>query len=166
MKPDLPVREILKDNQDSILPLRRLPGLDLCRSLICVLMALDHATYLLWSEAREPSFLFWYGPFVSDEVLPETLIRLGSNLCAPGFFLLMGAGISMFAQNRRQLLWSEPAIQKHFVSRGILLIALQFTVENSLWSLKPNESWFNYVGVLYALGVSLRLAALCAGCQT
>lgn len=87
----------------------RFAGLDACRGLIMVGMALDHCVYLLWTGAREPSFLFWYGPFVSDETLPELVIRL---------------------------------------------------IANPLRTLKPDENWMNYVGVLSALGVSMALTGI------
>lgn len=137
----------------------RLTWLDLCRGLICVTMAIDHGTYLLWSGARESSFLSWYGPFTSDESVAETFIRLGSSLCAPGFFFLMGCGITFFAVSRQRMNWSGKTIVRHLALRGLVLIALQFCLENLLWSLKPNESWFNYVGVMYALGISMILSA-------
>ena len=138
----------------------RFAGLDACRGLIMVGMSLDHCVYLLWTGAREPSFLFWYGPFVSDETLPELVIRLIANLCAPGFFLLMGAGLTLFAAARRQQGWTEAAIGRHIAVRGTVLVALQFCVENPLWTLKPDENWMNYVGVLYALGVSMALTGI------
>lgn len=138
----------------------RFAGLDACRGLIMVGMALDHCVYLLWTGAREPSFLFWYGPFVSDETLPELVIRLIASLCAPGFFLLMGAGLTLFAAARRKQGWTEAAIGRHIAVRGAVLVALQFCVENPLWTLKPDENWMNYVGVLYALGVSMALTGI------
>lgn len=138
----------------------RFAELDICRGLIMVGMALDHCVYLLWSGAREPSFLFWYGPLLSDENLSELIIRFVSNLCAPGFFLLMGAGFALFAEARRGQGWSEAAIRRYGISRGLMLVALQFLVENPLWTLKPGENWLNYVGVLYALGVGLATTAV------
>ncbi|HND51230.1 MAG TPA: heparan-alpha-glucosaminide N-acetyltransferase domain-containing protein [Pirellulaceae bacterium] len=138
----------------------RFVGLDVCRGLIIVGMALDHCVYLLWSGAREPSFLFWHGPFTSDETTPEFLIRLFSSLCAPGFFLLMGTGLALFADARRRAGWTSAAIGRWIAVRGGVLVALQFAVENPLWTLKPGEYWLNYVGVLYALGASLLLASL------
>ncbi|MBN8248706.1 MAG: hypothetical protein J0L84_14860, partial [Verrucomicrobia bacterium] len=100
-------------------------------------MALTHAAYLLWVGAREPSFLFWHGPFVSDERWPEAAIRLLSGACSSGFFILMGAGISLYAHARREAGWNWPAIRRHFAIRGLVLMVLQFGVENMLWSLKP-----------------------------
>ena len=91
----------------------RLGGLDACRGLIMVGMALDHAVYLLWVGAREPSFLFWYGPFVSDETTPEFVIRMISSLCAPGFFLLLGAGLALFIESRRRVGWTDEIGRAH-----------------------------------------------------
>jgi uncharacterized membrane protein len=122
-------------------------------------MSLDHCVYLLWSAASEPSFLFWYGPFVSTETTPELAIRMISSLCAPGFFLLMGASLALFADARRRAGWSTAAIGRWIAVRGAVLVMLQFAVENPLWTLKPGEYWLNYVGVLYALGASLILVA-------
>src|SRR5687768_10877946 len=100
----------------------RLDFIDVCRGLLVVLMALDHAVYFLWSGAHESSFTFWHGPFVSEEGLGETVVRLLSNVSAPGFFLLLGAGLAFYARTRRKLGWTDRAIARHFVERGAVLI--------------------------------------------
>lgn len=138
----------------------RLDFVDVYRGVLIVLMALDHAVYFLWSGAHEHSFTFWHGPFVSNEGFGETVVRLLSNLSAPGFFLLLGAGLAFYARTRRKLGWTDQAIARHFVERGAVLIVLQFLIENPLWCLNPDASCMNYVGVLYALGAAMILAAI------
>jgi uncharacterized membrane protein len=138
----------------------RLDFVDSYRGLLCLLMALDHAVYFLWSGAHEHSFTFWYGPFSSQESVGETIVRMLSNLSAPGFFLLLGAGLAFYVRARRKLGWTDQAISRHFVERGAVLVVLQFFVENPLWCLNPSSACMNYVGVLYALGAAMILASL------
>lgn len=138
----------------------RLSYLDAYRGLLTVLMALDHAVYFLWSGATEHTFTFWNGPFESSETWPELVIRLASNLAAPGFFLLLGTCLVMFARGRQRLGWTDEAVSMHFVRRGALLVVMQFLVENPLWSFGSGAPWVNYVGVLFALGAAMICSAL------
>jgi uncharacterized membrane protein len=90
---------------------------------------------------------------------PLTFVtRLVTHLAAPGFFFLMGTGMTMLTQSRRQKGWTGWQITRHFLLRGTLLIFLQFTLENYAWSLK--ESLGIYFGVLYALGGVMIIGSL------
>jgi len=87
------------------------------------------------------------------------LTRWVTHLAAPGFFFLMGAGMVFFTRSRRSQGWSSRRIALHFAIRGLLLIALQFTLENFVWSLGGMVDQV-YFGVLYALGGGLILGTL------
>jgi uncharacterized membrane protein len=116
-----------------------------------VLMALDHAVYFV--AQKHPAGEHWAGPFpVYQSALPF-LTRLITHLAAPGFFLLMGAGMSLFARSRLAQGWRPQAIVRHFILRGAVLIALQFLVINRAWALSPG-GWEPdlYLGVIAALG--------------
>ena len=140
--------------------LHRLAHLDLLRGLIMLLMALDHAS--LFVAHVHPSE-FWAGPPPHYAGSAAFLTRFASHLCAPGFFFLTGAGMVLFARQRRRSGWSDEAVRKHYLLRGLLLVLLQLLVENPAWSLGSRaggESSFVYFGVLYGLGAAMIAGAI------
>lgn len=136
----------------------RLFPIDALRGLIIVLMALDHANHFI--AQQHSSGEYWGGPFpVYRDALPF-LTRLVTHLSAPGFFLLMGVGMALFASSRRKQGWSEWAVIRHFWIRGGLLIALQLLVVNRAWELSPGGWALDvYIGVLFALGGAMTLGS-------
>jgi uncharacterized membrane protein len=147
----------------------RILSLDAQRGLIMVLMAIDHAAFFV---AKHHPSEFWGLPLPQHPDWLSFMTRHVSHLCAPGFFLLMGAGVVLFADSRRERGWSEARIARHFVVRGVVLLLVQQLIENPAWiigSLVPNpDAWYfapNMAGepgplvlvlaVLTALGVSL-----------
>ena len=152
----------------------RFNALDAHRGLIMALMAIDHASYFI---ARAHSAEFWGVTLPSYPNAFWFFTRWVTHLCAPGFFLLMGVGMALFAVSRRKAGWSEHRITAFFVIRGILLILLQVFVENPAWSFgdkaaAPGAMTFRggipgagsgedlYLGVLYALGGTMVFWAL------
>jgi uncharacterized membrane protein len=136
----------------------RLWSVDALRGLLIVLMALDHANYFV--AQKHPAGEFWGGPFPVYDSPGPFLARLATHPAAPGFFFLMGCGMSLYAAGRRRRGWSEWAIARHFLVRGALLILLQFTLVNLAWSLTP-WGWTTetYAGVLFGLGAAMIFAA-------
>jgi len=68
----------------------------------------------------------------------------------------------LFADSRRRLGWTWSAIARHLIVRGLILIALQFLVEDPVWPLASTgrliPAWSGgsiYFGVLYALGAAM-----------
>jgi uncharacterized membrane protein len=130
------------------------------------LMALDHASFFI---AGVHPGEFWGVALPSYPDAGHFLTRLVSHLCAPGFFFLMGTGMVLFTDTRREIGWSERRITRFFVVRGLILIALQLLVENPAWALgliggpsdttRPpggrGESVLLHFGVLYALGATM-----------
>jgi uncharacterized membrane protein len=141
-------------NKDSLEPglekRPRLMALDALRGLIMVLMALDHANYFV--AQKHSSGEHWGGPFPAYEGILAFLTRFVTHPVAPGFSFLMGIGMVLFAQSRRERGWREWAITRHFLIRGLLLIVLQLTIVNLAWSLGPVPFPRIYIGVLFALG--------------
>jgi len=146
----------------------RVAALDLLRGLLMVVMALDHAN--LFIAHAHSSGEFWAGALPR---YPDTLAfvtRAVTHLCAPGFFMLMGASMVLFAEARRRAGWTEGAIARHFVARGAILVLLQLTLENAAWALGPGSSAHPpgaaaaggllvfHFGVLYALGACMTIA--------
>lgn len=137
----------------------RLSSIDALRGLIIVFMALDHANYFI-AQKHSPGE-YWGGPFPSYTDALPFLTRFITHFCAPGFFLLMGVGMFLFAQSRLKQGWSKKKIRRYFLVRGLVLIALQLLVVNRAWELSPG-GWVVeiYIGVLFALGGTMILASL------
>ncbi len=143
----------------------RLAAVDGLRGLIMVVMALDHANFFI--ARLHPLPEMWTGPFPSYSSALAFLTRLVTHLAAPGFFFLMGVGITLFADSRRRLGWSQTAIAFHLLVRGALLIVLQCLVEDPAWPIasagRPVPLWSSgeiYVGVLYGLGACLLVSCV------
>jgi uncharacterized membrane protein len=109
----------------------RLNALDAHRGLIMVLMAIDHASYFI---ARVHSAEFWGVTLPSYPDAFWFWTRWITHLCAPGFSLLMGTGMVLFAVSRQKAGWSENRITGFFAIRGVFLILLQLAVEDPAWS--------------------------------
>lgn len=153
----------------------RLPALDALRGLLMVWMALDHAR---WFIARDHPSEFWGVALPHYEYAMPFVTRLVTHLCAPGFFFLLGIGITLLAESRRRLGWSDGRITKYLLHRGMLLILMQLLIENPAWLVGMlgagvpidrhgsggppggGEAVWLYFGVLYGLGAAM---LVCAG---
>jgi uncharacterized membrane protein len=131
------------------------------------LMAIDHASYFI---ARVHSAEFWGTalPVYSSAFWFWT--RWVTHLCAPGFFFLMGIGMTLFVASHLEAGWGEGRITRFFVIRGLFLILLQLIIENTAWNVGDlfvdpgimvfrgggvpggGERGTTYMGVLFALG--------------
>jgi uncharacterized membrane protein len=141
--------------------------LDALRGLIMILMAIDHANYFV--ARMHPTGEFWGVSLPQYDSILEFLTRFVTHICAPGFFFLLGAGMVLFAHSRLSLGWADIKISRHFFIRGLILIFLQFFLENIAWTLGPVYT-FNppgggnvvmlHFGVLSALGAAMIIGAL------
>jgi uncharacterized membrane protein len=158
--------DLIRESPSTVTAAERLAALDAHRGLIMVLMAIDHASYFI---ARVHSAEFWG---MALPVYPNAIwfwTRWITHLCAPGFFFLMGIGMVLFTDARRQAGWGEGRITRFFVIRGLLLIFLQLFVEDPAWILGTlsadagvmvirggipggGTGGVIYLGVLFALG--------------
>lgn len=136
----------------------RLLSIDALRGLLIVLMALDHANYMVALQHSSGEHWGGYFPVYSDPL--AFVNRFVTHLCAPGFFFLMGVGMLLFAGSRRKKGWSMLQILRHFWIRGTLLIALQFLIVNRIWKMASPPFPDTYVGVLVALGGTMILGSL------
>lgn len=152
---------------------RRLPGLDVLRGLLLVLMALDHAGFMV---GRFHSQELWAGAWTRyDSALPF-LTRVVTHVCAPGFFLLMGASLVLRRDAQRRQGVADARIVREALIRGALLLVVATLVEVPAFlaatisgpSTRGNPD-FAIPGmteprwvltVLYALGVSMIGGAL------
>jgi len=156
----------MTENRQNSLP-QRLLSLDALRGLVIILMAVDHANYFV--ARMHPNGEFWGIALPRYDSVLAFLTRWVTQPCAPGFFFLMGIGMVLFAHSRRKKGWSENHIVRHFIIRGMILVFLQFFVENSAWLLGPStefrppggggQVWLHF-GVLYALGMAMICGSL------
>jgi uncharacterized membrane protein len=143
----------LRTTQSRLLPL------DALRGFTIVVMALDHANTFIAHGKLE--FELWADQFPDYRGDALTfLTRLVTHPAAPGFFFLLGVGMVLFAMSRRQQGWSDRRIMGHFVVRGVLLILLQFCVENPAWAIGQTPGFPVYYGVLYGLGGAMIVGTL------
>jgi uncharacterized membrane protein len=137
----------------------RLFAVDALRGLIIILMALDHANYFI--AQKHPPSEIWDGGFPVYHDILTFLTRFVTHFAAPGFFLLMGVGMFLFARSRSERGWSRWAIIRHFLIRGLLLMVLQVLIVNRAWELSL-QGWgvTIYIGVLFALGAAMFTASI------
>ncbi len=137
----------------------RLLPLDALRGIIIVVMALDHANSLIAHGKLEFELWATEYPDYGGAVL-TFLTRWVTHLAAPGFFFLMGVGMVLFAASRQKRGWRAWQITRHFLVRGLLLIFLQFALENPAWRIGNAAGPLPYFGVLYGLGGAMLLGIL------
>src|SRR5215470_14930307 len=122
----------------------RIVSLDIFRGLIMVIMALDHTRDFFTNVPFEPETLSrtWPALFFT---------RWITHFCAPMFFLLAGTGAYLYGQRQTQ---SE--LTRFLWTRGLWLIALEFTIVGTAWSFQIP---FGFFGVIWALGASMVILA-------
>ncbi len=136
----------------------RLFAVDALRGLIIVFMALDHANFFVAHKHSPGEYWGSVFPIYYDSLAFMT--RFITHLSAPGFFFLMGVGMFLFANYRQARGWGKWPVIRHFLIRGIILIAIQQLVVNRAWEL-ASDGWPNiYIGVLVALGGTMILGSL------
>jgi uncharacterized membrane protein len=123
---------------------RRIASIDIVRGLVMVLMALDHVRDFVCNIPFEPEDINQTWGFYF-------LVRWVTHLCAPAFFLLAGAGAYLYGRRH-----SAGELQRFLVSRGLWLVALEFTVIGFAWTFHPGWGMF---GVICCLGLSMILLA-------
>ena len=137
----------------------RLFPLDALRGFIIILMALDHANHFV--AQQHSSGEYWTGALPSYTNGGAFLVRFVTHLAAPGFFFLMGAGMTLFTLSSRRQDWSKGVFLRHFWLRGLILIALQLLLINRAWEWSPSGWQIEiYFGVLFALGATMMIGSL------
>jgi uncharacterized membrane protein len=125
-------------------PRTRIPGIDMLRGLVIVIMVLDHVRdYFHYSG-------YAYDPIDFHHTTPIVYAtRWITNLCAPTFVLL--AGVSAWIQHVRG---KDTAVLSAFLAkRGLWLIVLELTVINFAWSF--SVPMFLLLQVIWAIGWSM-----------
>lgn len=104
----------------------RLRSVDTLRGLIMVVMALDHVGLMV---GRFHSQEMWAGAWTRYDSAVPFLTRFITHFCAPGFFLLMGAGVALMADARSRQGWAPSRISRNIVTRGLLLLVVATFLE-------------------------------------
>lgn len=104
----------------------RLGSVDVLRGLLMVVMALDHAGFMV---GRFHSQEMWAGAWTRYAAAIPFLTRFVTHFCAPGFFLLMGAGLALGADARARQGWPSSRIARQLLTRGVLLLVVATFLE-------------------------------------
>ena len=122
--------------------MKRLESIDLLRGGVMVLMALDHVRDFFGTAVNPTD--------PATTTVPMFFTRWITHICAPTFFLLMGAGACLAGR-------TKPAAQlaRYLLVRGLWLIALEIVVVRCL-GLQFNVDYrVTMLTVLWALGWSM-----------
>ena len=113
----------------------RIPGLDMLRGAVMILMAIDHVrVYSGVPAGGLPAGVFF--------------TRWVTHFCAPAFVFL--AGTAAFLQLRKH--GDRGALARYLLVRGLMLVALELTVIRFSWTFNWNYSAFTLAGVIWMLG--------------
>jgi len=136
----------------------RAVAIDALKGLIMVVMALDHVRsfFMKWDGVKE----IWYVPATYNPEFWNFWARYISHLAAPGFFFLMGMGMVLMRNSRLKAGWENSKVVRNLVIRGLILVALQFTLEDAAWAMRSgNVARFLATGVLSTLGLAMVFSA-------
>jgi uncharacterized membrane protein len=157
----------------------RLRSIDTLRGLIMVLMALDHVGFMV---GRFHSQEMWAGAWTRYPSALPFLTRFVTHFCAPGFFLLMGAGLALMAEAKARDGWASARISRSIVTRGLLLVVVATFLEVPAFLIAtvtgpdlgsnpefaipgtPERRWV--LTVLVALGVTMAVSGLLIRART
>jgi uncharacterized membrane protein len=107
-------------------PASRIESIDALRGLLMVVMALDHVGFMV---GRFHSQEMWAGAWTRYDAAIPFLTRFVTHFCAPGFFLLMGAGLAFSAETRARRGWSASRIARDLAARGVWLLVVATFLE-------------------------------------
>lgn len=135
--------------------LKRDSAIDVLRGVIMILMAIDHCFLTIYKTHFAES---WNSPIPIYGSNTIFITRWLSNICAPGFALLMGISISLFISKNTE----NQSIRIYLLKRGLVLIIFQqlLNLPSLFFDLKNIENIHLFTGgVLYSLGFSMILCA-------
>jgi len=137
----------------------RYRNIDILRGLIMILMAIDHCYLTIYQDHFGE---FWNSDLPNYGSNAVFLTRWASNICAPGFALLMGMSVSIFNSKSLNNIDNQ-SIRSIIIKRGLVLIILQQLLNLPSLLFKTSNLDNMQVfrgGVLYALGAAMIILAL------
>lgn len=135
------------DTKISVLPAKvsRLVSVDVLRGLVMVLMALDHTRdFMTYQRANPEDIAHTSGALF--------FTRFITHFCAPVFAFLAGTGAFLSTSRGKSL----QQLSRFFVTRGLWLIVLEFTIIDFAWGFTP----WAHGGVIWVLGWSMVVMSL------
>jgi len=124
-----------------------------------ILMAIDHCYLTIYQDHFGE---FWNSDLPNYGSNAVFLTRWASNICAPGFALLMGMSVSIFNSKRSNNIDNQ-SIRSIIIKRGLVLIILQQLINLPSLLFKTSNLDNMQVlrgGVLYSLGAAIIILAL------
>lgn len=119
---------------------KRRQGLDMIRGLVMILMAIDHVRVYSGLPAGGTDLSLFFTRWIT-------------NFCAPAFVFF--AGTSAFLYGIR--INDRKKLRRFLVTRGILLILLEFTLIKFFWTFNLDYKTFVLAGVIWMLGCCMIL---------
>ena len=126
-------------------PSPRIVSVDVLRGIVMVIMALDHSRDFLTNRHFAPEDL----AHTSGALF---FTRFITHYCAPVFAFLAGTGAFLSTSRGKSL----QELSRFFVTRGLWLLLLEFTVVDFAWGFVP----WAHGGVIWILGWSMIMMAL------
>ena len=121
-------------------PVARIVSVDVLRGIVMVIMALDHARDFLTNH-----------PFAPEDLTHTSgalfFTRFITHYCAPVFAFLAGTGAFLSTRRGKSL----QQVSWLFLTRGLWLLVLEFTVIDFAWGFVP----WGHAGVIWILGWSM-----------
>ena len=126
---------------------RRIRSIDMLRGLVMILMALDHTREFFSSANFNPADLALTTPGLF-------FTRWITHICAPVFVFLAGTSAYLYGMRAG----SKKGLSNYLLTRGLLLIVLEFTIVKWGWQFSLHYSVL-WVQVIWVLGVSMIVLA-------
>lgn len=129
--------------------------IDILRGVIMVLMAIDHCFLTIYQTHYAETYNLLIPNYSSNSIF---ITRWLSNICAPGFALLMGISLSFYSKYNID----NQSVKIYLIKRGLVLIFLQqlLNLPSLFFDLKNIENIHLFTGsVLYSLGLSMILCS-------
>jgi uncharacterized membrane protein len=132
-----PVMEIPNTSID-----QRIQSVDFLRGLVMVLMAIDHVRVYSGLPPGGPDAGIFFTRWIT-------------HFCAPVFAFLTGTSAYLYGVK----LNDTAKLARYLLTRGALLIILEFTLIRFAWTFNFNYSSFILAGVIWMLGACMMLLA-------
>src|SRR5215472_647104 len=135
-----PAARVLTGTSVLSAPVPRIVSVDVLRGIVMVIMALDHTRDFLTNH-----------PFAPEDLAHTSgalfFTRFITHYCAPVFAFLAGTGAFLSTRRGKSL----QQVSWFFVTRGLWLLILEFTVIDFAWGFVP----WGHAGIIWVLGWSM-----------